>query len=336
MSFVRIRRRQAFTLVELLVVIAIIGILVALLLPAIQAAREAARRTQCVNNLKQVGLAIQNFHDTFGCVPPMGTEDRGSEDNDSNWGWPVYLMPYMELQNVYDQLHIQQGTHNKASRNWPIITGAGYNTLNDAIANPELLALMKQPVDGLRCPSSTSPDTNSDKPLPYKGGSGGDTLATMDYVGVNDEQGIRRLGPDGIFVWTRYDTKRGFSSVIDGLSNTLFVGERCWELRTQRVGAGVVYGYAGNQDGDNQQATKTGFFYVVGAPWMPINSNTGPNGYEHRVGFASNHPGGVNFVAGDGSVHFVSDAIDHNPDGAKNSLLEYLLSISDGEVVGEW
>jgi prepilin-type processing-associated H-X9-DG protein len=153
---------------------------------------------------------------------------------------------------------------------------------------------------------------------------------------VNDEQGIRRRNPDGIFVWTRYDGPRGFESVIDGTSNTLFVGERCWELQAQRIGSAVVYGYAGNQDGDNEQATKTGFFYVVGAPWMPINSPTGPNGYEHRVGFASNHPGGLNFLAGDGSVHFVNDAIDHNPDGAKNSLLEYLLSISDGQVVGEW
>ncbi len=329
------RRMQCgFTLVELLVVIAIIGILIALLLPAVQAAREAARRMQCTNNLKQIGLAIHNFHDSFQCVPPMGTEDLGDEDNDSNWGWPVYVMPYLEMQATYDALNITMG--NDKNNYWPVRKGSPYNTLNGAIADPALLRIMQQPASAFRCPSSASPDVNDDKPLPYKGGSGGQRLATMDYVGVNDEQGIRRDGPDGIFYWTRYTNKRNFASVTDGLSNTLFVAERCYELKSRKIGAAVVFGYAGNQDEDNEQATKTGFFYVVGGPWMPINSATGPNGYEHRVGFASNHPGGVNFLVGDGSVRFVSETIDHNPDGNKNSTLEYLLCISDGNPIGEW
>ncbi len=327
-------RPKAFTLVELLVVIAIIGILIALLLPAVQAAREAARRAQCTNNLKQIGLAIHNFHDSFKCIPPMGTEDRGDENIHGNWGWPMYIMSYMELQSTYDALNIRQGNTN--NNYWPLRNAPPYNALDEAVTDSTLLTVMQTPISAFRCPSSTSPPLNEDKPIPYENGSGTRYLASMDYVGVNDEQGIRRQAPDGIFCWTRYDAPRNFASVTDGLSSTLFVGERCYELQGQRVGAAVVFGYAGNQDGDNEQATKTGFFYVVGAPWMPINSATGPNGYEHRVGFASNHPGGVNFLAGDGSVHFISETIDHNTDGDKNSTLEYLLSYKDGHVVGEW
>lgn len=327
-------RHKGFTLVELLVVIAIIGILIALLLPAVQAAREAARRSQCTNNMKQIGLAIHNFHDSFKCVPPMGTEDRGTEDTHGNWGWPVLIMPYMEMQSTSDALNIRQG--NNKNDFWPVRDAAPYNALDEAVTVPALLTVMQQPAPMFRCPSSTSPDLNEDKPMPYMGGAGGQRLATMDYVGVNDEQGIRRNNPDGIFYWTRYDTKRSFAAVKDGLSSTLFVGERCWELQASRIGAAVVFGYAGNQDGDNEQATKTGFFYVVGAPWMPINSTTGPNGYEHRVGFASNHPGGVNFLMGDGSVHFISETIDHNTDGNKNSVLEYLICYKDGNPVSDW
>jgi prepilin-type N-terminal cleavage/methylation domain-containing protein/prepilin-type processing-associated H-X9-DG protein len=327
-------QKRGFTLVELLVVIAIIGILIALLLPAVQAAREAARRMQCTNNLKQIGLAIHNFHDTWGNIPPMGTEDWGSENNDTNWGWPVYIMPFIEMDNVYEQLNISMG--NNKNKYWPQRYSDEYTRLNDAVEDSALRSMMQQPVDAYLCPSAGSPPTNNDKPLPYRDGNGGHNLATSNYIGVNDEQGIRRRGPDGVFLWTRYDAPIDFGSVHDGLSNTFFIGERCWELHGNRVGAAVVYGFAGNQAGNNRQATRTGFFYVVGASWMPINASNGPNGYEHRTGFASNHPGGVNFALGDGSVRFCSETIHHNLDGPKNSTLEYLLSYKDGRNVGDW
>ena len=94
-------RRGGFTLVELLVVIAIIGVLIALLLPAVQQARESARRTQCVNNLKQVGLAVHNFHDTFGELPPSRIQYE-------YLGWSAVLLPFMEQTNLYDQLDLKK------------------------------------------------------------------------------------------------------------------------------------------------------------------------------------------------------------------------------------
>ena len=107
--------RRGFTLVELLVVIAIIGLLVGLLLPAVQAVREAARRSQCTNNLKQIGLALQNYHDSQGVFPP-GYIDRNpnpasTPDNDlgPGWGWAAFLLPYLEQGNLYNQINFSQG-----------------------------------------------------------------------------------------------------------------------------------------------------------------------------------------------------------------------------------
>ena len=101
-------RRSAFTLVELLVVIAIIGVLVALLLPAVQAAREAARRSSCTNNMKQLGIALHNFHDTFNRFPPGGARDQqpfGTHATGGGWGssWKVYILPYIEQNAIYDK-----------------------------------------------------------------------------------------------------------------------------------------------------------------------------------------------------------------------------------------
>ena len=122
----RSHHRRAFTLVELLVVIAIIGILVALLLPAIQAAREAARRTQCSNNIKQIGIALQNFHDTYKKFPPAAGDDDTNE-----WGWGTYLLSFMEQGVLYDQLSADSG------RFWAVPNMGGPNGVNiDTMGGP--------------------------------------------------------------------------------------------------------------------------------------------------------------------------------------------------------
>lgn len=334
-----VRVRGAFTLVELLVVIAIIGVLIALLLPAVQQAREAARRMQCTNNLKQLGLAMHNFHDTYGKLPPMSHEDFGNDNTQANWGWAMLVMPQMELGNVVDQLDPTQGTN--VSRNWPQKTSG--NTLHGAVTNNNLLKILQTPIEAFMCPSTAGPELNESKPVPYDSGNGTIYLARSDYIVVNDKDLIYRGSPtdhpDGSFVWSRYSPVVNFANITDGLSNTLLVGERCYQLGGELIGSGVVFGHAGNDDGAHStKGVQMGYFYVGGATNYPINSTVSNADNAHRQGFASNHPGGVNFVLGDGSVRFIPETIDHNPDGGNNdvpnSTLERLVQKDDGQVVG--
>jgi len=138
------QRTRGFTLVELLVVIAIIGVLVALLLPAVQAAREAARRTSCTNNQKQLGIALHNHHDTFGRFPPGSANDRtpfGTHATGAGWGsgWKVYLLPYIEQSSIYNQM-VFDGTN------------SGYtHAANMALVN-------RVTIPAYRCPSSVLPE----------------------------------------------------------------------------------------------------------------------------------------------------------------------------------
>lgn len=326
-------RKRGFTLVELLVVIAIIGVLIALLLPAVQQAREAARRMQCTNNLKQIGIAMHNFHDTYNKIVPMSHEDYGDENAHGNWGWAVDLMPFLELNNTYDALNPSYG--NPQNNYWPYNNTSPRNILHNAVTDSNLLNIMQQPVDAFMCPSTAGPQLNESKPIPYDSGNGTNYLARADYIVANDADNIDRQDCDGTFVWTRYDSPLTFAGVTDGLSNTIFVGERCYMLGGELIGSGVVFGYAGNNDGAGGGATTTGFFYIAGSGLLPINSTTGAsNG--HRQGFASNHPGGANFVLGDGSVRFIAETIDHNTDDAANSTFENLIQRNDGVPVSNF
>lgn len=334
--------RAGFTLVELLVVIAIIGVMVGLLLPAVQAAREAARRMSCSNNFKQLGLALHNYHDTYKVFPPGyilqdvtggGTLDYNGQG--SSWGWGAALLPFMEQGALSDSLAV------------------GAIPLTRALQDPSpTLTIMQQPVASFRCPSDTAPATNTGHQL--LGMSGNRAVATSNYIGNNTSHkwhsGGRLTGystgetggwsppgashaPTGLF-WRQ--SKMGMRDITDGTSNTIAFGERSWQLNNPaglpfNCNAAVVFGTSHN----NEQLT---IRQNLGAGSVAINMPSSQCIY----GFSSRHPGGAQFALADGSVRFISDTINHirTPDDQSgvfnSSTFEKLLHRADGMVVGEF
>ncbi len=296
-------RKSGFTLVELLVVIAIIGVLVALLLPAVQAAREAARRSTCSNNLRQIGLALHNHHDTYGAFP-AGAVNRGTS-NRQEFGWTVFILPFIEQKNLYDQL-------DPANR-----------TLVDVLNNSTDRVLVQTVIDTYRCPSDTTGDTPQGSPQArdFDGTAGVGTNfygATLNYPGVlgfwdladnlNNELGAfqtRRVSS----VNSHSDATR-FADFTDGTSNTFAVGER-----EQYCSSGVWAGARNVQTGSGPR----GMDYVLGRVSIKLNSpgaNTGNDGCTEA--FSSKHPGGAQFVFADASVHFIPETIGYNNAGISN------------------
>jgi len=188
-------KRTGFTLVELLVVIAIIGVLVALLLPAVQMAREAARRSECSNHNKQIGLALHNYHDTFLQLPAGWVATAGSPraEGTPGWGWAAGTLPFLEEENIQSQIVFEL----------PIANGA-----NQAARETE--------IHGFLCPSAPGPE---DFVL------GGITVARSNYVGNFGSLEIEDApsAGDGVFY---HNSKTRFRDITDGLSNTFMVGER--------------------------------------------------------------------------------------------------------------
>lgn len=287
------RRFSAFTLVELLVVIAIIGILIALLLPAVQAAREAARRAQCTNNLRQIGLAMANYESSFRCFPPGRVGCDGSPrcpllPQRVGTSALVMILPFLEMQPLYDSFDFSDG---------PWTYSATWVHANaDAIA---------QSVPGYLCPSDNSePHAN---PLTYTAAGSyntqGHKAATGNYSPVAGSLGVTPSDPvkyanDGVFYYLRAHRVR---DVRDGLSKTMFVGEA---VATHTPESSNVWTRALRLM-DCQRTTHN-----------PLNTPAGEPEYYNASGlklnaaFASRHPGGANFVFGDGHVTFISDNID--------------------------
>src|SRR6266436_5022135 len=195
--------RQAFTLVELLVVIAIIGVLVALLLPAVQQAREAARRTQCKNNLKQIGLALQNYHGDFLRFPPgyVSNFDASGNDTGPGWGWGAMILPQLEQQNLQNSIDFKQPIEAAANAAPRIAPLPAYLCPSDSV-RPAWPAVTRDPIGN---PTATICD-----------------VASADYVAVF---GISEPGIDGEGVFFR-DSGIGLKDIRDGASSTLLVGER--------------------------------------------------------------------------------------------------------------
>jgi len=296
--------RRGFTLVELLVVIAIIGILVALLLPAIQAAREAARRTECTNNLKQQALAVQNYHDTYNKFPPnhifSGNTPAGSR-NTEGWGWQALILPHMEQQGLYDELRIASTSFVDVLRT------------RGAAVRP----LLQTPIPAYVCPS----DANKFAPFTHTarhfGGGVGTRAAGLgnwrpaasNYMSSrgmrNNNQTNVNNDTHGMFMGILSVT---MSDVIDGTSNTFLIGER--DTLFCRGGAWIG---VRNPRGNGVR----GFYYNTGNCRVLLNAPDPPFRWNSRSGcsegFSSLHPGGAMFALADASCRFIGDDVEVRP-----------------------
>ncbi|PQO34899.1 DUF1559 domain-containing protein [Bremerella cremea] len=318
-------RRAGFTLVELLVVIAIIGVLIALLLPAVQQAREAARRMQCTNNLKQIGLAFHNFQDTYGHLP-YGARD-GNENSSpdtccsshvvSGWSWLYHILPFIEQQNIYNL-----GDVNNPSGTEKIVSQSA--------------------VESYYCPSR--------RPVSAYGG-----YYRSDYAGNAGERhsdGARVATSTGAHGVVRHpgisNAKLTIERIQDGSSNTLMVGEKALNETAFGSDGGDNERYI--NPGWDEDVMRWGTFFSKGdnayTPMPPISDNDAPKkesdgswtlsqkiplfangtfGRWHGY-FGSSHTGGTNFVLADGSVHFIPTTVD-------GQIMQRLSLSDDGQVV---
>lgn len=339
-SSVRENKRLGFTLVELLVVIAIIGILVGLLLPAVQSAREAARRASCVNNLKQIGIALHNHHTNLGYFP-YGSHDADGEQNPAGEPWPRFggnwrtaLLPYTEQQTLADRLSL---IDNRSTTQ--------YDSTSDWVTAQEQLLVLPSFI----CPSEPQPWLRSGFDLfaiapetagisTYMGNAGPVAVTPPTSYGASSACGLCSDGSrldafcdcttgnegryrrgfyhghnsDGPGMLDMFPNQIRVSKVLDGTSNTLHVGE--------------THGVNGGLDGCEDRMQWMGTWAVSSTVYGINATDVGTDWRGGGCNFRSYHPGGSLFLFVDGSVHFLPETIDLRAFG-------YLGNRRDGEVM---
>ncbi len=317
--------RLAFTLIELLVVIAIIAILIALLLPAVQQAREAARRTQCKNNMKQLGLAFHNYHDVHSRFPPYCVAGGVgvAQDVNRNWGYQAMLFPYIDQAPLYNRLGVGQSN---------LVPNAANTTSYDytTAAAGSIESLLTTRIPGFMCPSANGAEVNE-----YQ-----NKLGTMMYAMNN------QMAPQPVTSGqTRGAMAMSVSDVTDGTSNTMLMAEKA--LMTApflSIGSQWIMGRV------------CGSRISIVAAYSPMNTpflgslNAGALCYSEtsqgstqasRAIVASPHTGGAHFLMCDGAVRFVSENIQASPvwsstGAGQNYLYQNLFNIDDRNVIGEF
>ena len=341
----RLRGQRGFTLVELLVVIAIIGVLIGLLLPAVQSVRSAAARSQCTNNLKQIGLALMSYHDANSWFPPGYIDGNPAGPNTPDmdvgpgWGWAAMILPYLEQNNVYAQINFNVG----------VATGVNAQ-------------ISQQPLTIYQCPA----DPNQQAFSVYTGNNFSGPVGPVahgNYIGCNGwEECFNNAGGDAQGQGSDGETVGGYGqsgnglfyrnshynmlSIVDGTSNTIIVGERS-SNHSPSTWTGAVTG------GRVPAWMATTPFTPPYTP--PSAAPTGPNGsaydnadydealvlghgnethlpsadtpfYDPDTFYSMHTPRGANFLFGDGSVHFLSSSIDP-------ATYQFLTTIAGGEVL---
>ena len=285
-------RARGFTLIELLVVIAIISVLIALLLPAVQSAREAARRVQCVNNLKQVGLALHNYHDTLGAFP-MSYAARskfldGQTDTAPGWSWATMILPQLEQRPIYNAVNFVLAVENPANSTVILTSMSVYVCPSDITTGPF-------PVS-----DPTAQVLTTMTPASYAACVGNDL--TDSATGLNNDG----LGNGVMF----RNSGIGMGAITDGTSQTILVGERAW-ANVNSVWAGVITNGVVRRGTSNRCPLTGALFYpaatLVQAHGHLLNTDTDEDG--GLDDYSSLHPGGANFVFGDGSVRFIKTVL---------------------------
>ena len=320
-------RHRGFTLIELLVVIAIIAVLIALLLPAVQAAREAARRAQCVNNLKQIGLALHNYHDVVGALP-MGYAARrpsvngkvdGATDATPGWAWGTMILPQLEQSALFNAVNFGLPVEGLENTTVTRTTITAYLCPSDPTSGPF------QVTDAA---SASLPPTQwkvlaTAAPSSYAACVGGDETDTS--TGINDD-GLG-LGKGVMF----RNSRIRLADITDGTSQTIAVVERAWSNASGLWAGAVTNGVI--RRGPTNRCPPTGeLFYpaatLVQAHCHLINTNSDPDGGLDDP--SSLHPGGANFLFADGSVHFLKSIPADSPAGL---VFQALATRAGGEVI---